>query len=165
MKIRYYKISYLVFYILMAISAIIFAMFVFVGFDHTTMLPNGTAPISYPQVTDLLIYWMYALTIICILCAVAAAVFQFVEGMKHNAGKTLRSLLGVVLIIALVVVSYLLASDAPLKMGDGSLFDNKFDLVLSDVALFTQYVLVGVAIICAIVSLTGVVRNSNKINA
>ena len=163
MKIRYYKISYIVFYILMAISAVIFALFVFVGYDHTTMLPNGTAPIGDPQFTDLLIYWMYALTGICILCAIGAALYQFVVGMKHNAAKTLRSLLGIVLIIALIFVAYLLSSNAPLPMSDGTIYEDKFNLVLSDVVLFTQYVLIGVAVICSIISLTGFVRNSNKI--
>lgn len=163
MKLPYYKISYWVFYLLMVISAIVFGVFVFVGYDNVSVI-SGTA-MTDPLNTDLLIYWMYILTALCILCALVATLYQFCVGMKYNPMKTLKSLSGLVLIAVVIFIAYLAADTTPIRLGTGVLVEANWELTITDVALYTQYVLVGAAVICAIVSLTNVVKSSNKIKA
>lgn len=161
MKQIYYKISYWVFYALIAISAVIFLMFCFVGYDNMESLPSGF--LRSPQYTDLLLYWMYFLVGVCILSTLVAALVQFALGLKDDPKKTLQSLLGLVLMVALLGVSYALADNTPIVKSDGQLCDQQWELLLTDTALYSQYVLIGVALVCALISLTGVVKVTNKV--
>lgn len=162
MKLKYYNISRYFFYLLMIVTAVILLLFYFVGYDNVTMIASGQA--IDPQFTDLLMYWMYALIGICLLCTIAAAIYKFYLGLKDNPKKTLKSLIGIALILVVLFISFLLADDTAVRTGEG-LFEEKQALILSDVVIYTQYVLVIAALLCTIVSLTGVIRTSNKIKA
>jgi hypothetical protein len=68
----------------------------------------------------------------------------------------MNSVIGILLVVALFGGAYALASDAPIRMADNSLFEDKFNLILSDVCIYVQYVLLAVSVLLTVVSLLGV---------
>ena len=59
------KASKIVFYISMAVSLAIIALFFFVGFGNTDIY-NGNE-LRSPMFTDALLYWIYVLTILAVV--------------------------------------------------------------------------------------------------
>ena len=157
------KISQYVFLGLMIASAVIFGMFLFVGYDNYETIAGKS--LVAPQYTDLLLYWMYALVAAGVLCVVLFVIEQFFAQLKSNPKAAMNGVIGIVLVVALFGVAYALASDAPIRMADNSLFEEKSMLILSDVCIYVQYVLLAVSVICTIVGLTGVFKAFNKIKA
>ncbi len=157
------KISSYVFYILMAASAVILGLFFFVGYDNYTTL-NGSSIVD-PQFTDHLIYWMYALVVIGIVLVIFFVIVKFFATLKTNPGQALKGCIGIALICALFGGAYAFASDAPLKMADGSAFDNKSDLILTDVCIYVQYVLLAASVFLTVISLVGILKKPQKIKA
>jgi hypothetical protein len=68
-------------------------------------------------------------------------------------------------VVALFGVTYAVASDEPMRMADGSLFEDKGQLVLSDVCIYVQYVLLAVATVCTALSIMSVSKSVNKVKA
>jgi hypothetical protein len=52
-----------------------------------------------------------------------------------------------------------------MRMADGSLFEDKGQLVLSDVCIYVQYVLLAVATVCTALSIMSVSKSVNKVKA
>ncbi len=156
------KISTYVFYVLMAVSAVVLLLFYFHGYDNTVMVAAG--PALDPAHTDLLMFWMYALLGICIFCAILFAVIQFFATLKTNPKSAIKGIASIVLFAALIGGAYALADDAPV-MNNGTAFEDSAILKFTDVCIFVQYVLLGITILCTLVSLTGVFRILNKVKA
>jgi hypothetical protein len=148
------KISSYVFAVMMIASAVILGLFFLVGYDNYITL-NGKSVVD-PQFTDLLMYWMYAMVAAGIVFVVLFVIAQFFATLKSNPGRAMNSVIGILLVVALFGGAYALASDAPIRMADNSLFEDKFNLILSDVCIYVQYVLLAVSVLLTVVSLLGV---------
>ena len=157
------KISSIVFAILMIVSAVVLGLFFLVGYDNYITLNNST--VVDPQFTDLLIYWMYALVAAGIGLVILFVIAQFFATLRTNPGNAIKGVVGIVLIVVLFGGAYALASDAPIRMADNTLFDDKGALVLSDVCIYVQYVLLAVSVFLTVISLLGVFKAANKIKA
>ncbi|MBE6294103.1 MAG: hypothetical protein E7090_05415 [Bacteroidales bacterium] len=156
------KLSTYVLYVLMAVSAVVLLLFYFHGYDNTVMVAAG--PALDPAHTDLLMYWMYALLVICILCAVLFALVQFFATLKTNPKSAIKGVASVVLFAALIGGAYAISDDAPV-MNNGKAFEDSAILKFTDVCIYVQYVLLSVTIVCTLVSLTGVFKVINKVKA
>ena len=104
---------------------------------------------------DLMLEWAYIL-----LAATAAAAILFpIIGIVQNPKAALRSLVGLIIVVVVIGISYVLASDVPVTGSDGVVFDNNLTLKLSDTGLFAAYAAMAVAILAAII---GEISNAFK---
>ena len=151
------KIASIVYYILIAVSAVVLVLFFCVGFGNQESLPSGFY--KSPQYTDLLMYWMYALAAICGVCTLAGAVTAKGGKIDSNMpawGKALATI-GLWLFIPVMVVAWFMSNATPIMTGTG-LYEDAFWLQATDAIIYTVYVLLGVTALALIVGLTGIFK-------
>ena len=151
------KIASIVYYILIAVSAVVLVLFFCVGFGNQESLPSGFY--KSPQYTDLLMYWMYALAAICGVCTLVGAVTAKGGKIDSNMpawGKALATI-GLWLFIPVMVVAWFMSSTAPIMTGTG-LYEDPFWLQATDAIIYTVYALLGVTALALIVGLTGIFK-------
>ncbi len=147
-----YKLSYYIFYVLMLLIVVVLGLFFGVGYD------NQVGGLTAPEHTETLIYFMYAMFGICVLVTVLGGLAQFAASFRDNPKGAIKSLLGLLLFAAVIVVSYIIASDAPLTMAGGTVFTDATLLKLSDMMIYSIYLLLGVTILVTVVNLTGIFK-------
>jgi len=140
-----YKVSYYVLYALFAIVLVVLGLFYFVGFDR--MVGEFNDPVH----TDTLLYLIYGILGLCILVTIVAAIFQFGSSFMDSPKKAIKSLLGLILLVLVLVVSYVMGSDTPVLTGDGPYTDS-FWLKISDMMIYSIYFLLGVTILAMLAS-------------
>ena len=151
------KIASIVYYILIAVSAVVLVLFFCVGFGNQESLPSGFY--KSPQYTDLLMYWMYALAAICGVCTLIGAVTAKGGKIDSNMpawGKALATI-GLWLFIPVMVVAWFMSNATPIMTGTG-LYEDAFWLQATDAIIYTVYVLLGVTALALIVGLTGIFK-------
>ncbi len=157
------KISSYIFIGLMVITAVVLVMFYGVGYDNQSSVTGG-AYVTDPQYTDLLMYWMYALMAITIVCVAVFGLMQFGANMIANPKGAIKSLGALLALLALFVVAYAFSSSAPILI-NGTVFEDTTILVLTDVCLYVLYILLAVSLAAAILSLLGAFKMFNKVKA
>lgn len=139
-----YKLSYYVLYVLFAVMIVVLGLFYFGGEMETPIVPE----MSNPANTDGLLYLIYGFLAVTVIMTVLAFLFQFGSALKDNPVKALKSLIGVILLAAVLVITWAMGSGEllDLKQYDGT--DNvPFWLKISDMFLYTIYTLLIVAIL------------------
>ena len=157
------KISSYIFYFLMAATAVVLLLFYGVGYDNMSAVTGG-AYVTDPEYTDLLMYWMYVLMVVGIVCVAVFGCLQFFANLKNDPKGAVKSVGAVVAMVALFVAAYAVSSDAPILINNTA-FEDKNILVLADVCIYVQYDLLTVCLAAAILSLLGVFKGFNKIKA
>ena len=157
------KISTYIFGVLIIVSVVVCGLFFFVGFDNYSTI-NGKSLVD-PVNTDALIYWMYALVAIGIVLLTIFILKQFFVNLKDSPKDAIKGLLGALLVVALFGAAYALASSDPIKMASGEWFEDQDKLILSDVCIYVQYVLLGVATLFTALSIMNVSKSVNKVKA
>lgn len=150
------------FYVLMAVTVVALGMFFLVGYDNTMMLAQGA--MTAPENLDLLMYWMYALTGMCILCVMFSTSKQFVSMVRTDVKGAIKGAIYLILLVALFGVSYAMASEETVVV-NGLAFEDTTILKFTDLCIYPQYVLLLVTTVCTVVALTGVIKAANKIKA
>ena len=90
-----------------------------------------------------LIYLMYILFFVAIIATVVGVLFQFGAALKDNPGAALKSLIGLVILVAVVVISWTMGSEEPLVIPGYSGTENvPFWLKLTDMFLYSILYLV-----------------------
>ena len=151
------KIASIVYYALLAISVVVLVLFFCVGFGNMESLPSGYY--KSPQFTDLLMYWMYALAVICGACTVYGAVTAKggqVDSNMPKWGKTLATV-SLWLFVPVMIVTWFLGSKAPIMTGTG-LYEDAFWLQATDAIIYTVYVLLVVTAVALVASLSGIFK-------
>lgn len=142
MKIQ--KISGSVLYVMLAVTLVILGLFFFGGENPNPIVPE----MAQPNYTDPLIYWMYILLAITILVTIVAAIFQFASNFMDAPKAAIRSLLGLIALIAVMTVSWSIGSEQALVMQGYSGTENvPFWLKLTDMFLYTIYFLMGATVL------------------
>lgn len=126
-------------YLFLAISVVIMALF-------AAGIGDGV---------DYMLYWAYVLLGLCIAAVIILPLMQVIENPKGAVG----SLLGFAAVAVVVGVSYALSTDVPVVNSAGGMFENPFELRLSDTGLYTTYFTLAATIL---VSVGGEVRNMLK---
>lgn len=147
-----YKVSYYALYVMMALIIIVLAMFFCVGYN------NPVGEYNAPEHTETLIYFMYLMFGVCVAVTIIGALAQFVSGLKDNPKGAMKSLFGLILFVAVLIVAYAISSDSPLQMASGEIYTDTFFLKLSDMMIYSIYVLLGVAAVATVLNLTGIFR-------
>ena len=111
-----------------------------------------------PEHTETLIIFMYAMTAICVLVTVFGALAKFVSGLKDNPKGAIKSLVALVLFVGVIAVCYGMASEEPLTMADGSVFEDTMWLKLTDTMIYVMYFLLTVTGVATLVNLSGIFK-------
>ena len=153
MKVRIQKVSGTVLYVMLAITLVILGMFFFGGETPLDQRLVADTAMEEPAQTDALIYWMYILFGIAVIITIAAAIYQFVTGFIDSPMTAIKSLLGLILIIVVLVISWAMGSDQPLVMPGYDGAENvPFWLKVTDMFLYTIYFLLGATVLAMLFS-------------
>lgn len=149
-----YKASYYALYAMFVIILIVMALFFFGGnATGDAVIPGVDPEMWQPAQTDSLLYLMYALFALAVAATVIAAIFQFCAALKDNPANAIKSLLGLVLLVIVFIVSWFMGDGTPLQIQGYSGTDNVyFWLKLTDMFLYSIYILLFVTVVAIIVS-------------
>lgn len=147
-----YKVSYYLFYVLMALILIVLGLFFCVGYD------NMQGEYNAPEHTETLMYLMYGMIVLGVVVTVGDALMQFVAGLKDNPKGAVKSLVSLALFVAVIVIAYGMASDAPLTLANGEEFTDTMLLKLSDTIIYVIYFLLVAAGAVTLINLSGIFK-------
>ena len=157
MKDKCSKIASIVLAALFVLSAAVLVVFFTVGFNETGSVASGI--VQWPKFTDLLMYLMYFLVALCLICTIVGAFIAKgakIDSQMPKAAGVLRGI-GSLLFVPLLIAGYFLGSSAPVRTGQG-IYDNAFGCVATDALLYTIYALVVVTLLGLILNLTGIFK-------
>ncbi|MDL2247882.1 hypothetical protein LJC05_04045 [Bacteroides sp. OttesenSCG-928-J23] len=144
-----YKVSYYILYAIFAVIIVVLCLFYFGGEMATPIVPDMSNP-AYTETLLMLIYGLFGITV---LATIVAFLFQFGAALKDNPVAALKSLIGVILLIALLVVTWTIGSDEPLVIVGYEGTDNvPFWLKLTDMFLYSIYFLFAATVVAMIFS-------------
>lgn len=150
---HFYKVSYGILYALLGCIVLVSILFFSIGYDNP--MPDGY---NHPLGTDLLLYLIYVMLGLSLLTALCAVVFQFVHSWRQSRKRTYRLFVGIGLFIALLLTCLLCASSTPLTV-NGSLYAHALWLKVTDMLLYAIYFLLGLAVLCILLAVTGAFRH------
>ena len=139
-----YKVSYYVFYVCIALILVVLALFFGVGYNQT-----NAAGLVEPANTPALIFLMYGLF----------AVTQFGAALRDNPKAAIKSFLGVILLVVLLIVTYNAGASDAVVLGDGTSFSDATMLKVTDMFLYSTYILFAVAAIGVLLNLSGIFKS------
>ena len=125
-----YKVSYYIFYVLIALILVVLGLFFGVGYN------NPMGEYNAPEHTETLIFLMYALFAICVLVTVLGSLALFVSGLKDDPKGAVKSILAVILFAAVLGGTYAIGSAEPITMGDGKVFEDASMLKITDMMIY-----------------------------
>ncbi|WP_455672050.1 hypothetical protein [Phocaeicola sp.] len=146
-----YKMSYYALYACIALILVVFVMFYAVGYN------NPVGEYNEPAHTETLIYLMYAMFAICVAVTLIGAIAQFGAALRDNPKSAIKSLLGIVLLVVVLAVSYSIGSDASVMTGTGA-YTDAFWLKITDMLIYSIYLLLGVAAVGTLINLSGIFK-------
>ena len=148
-----YKVSYYVFYVCIALILVVLGMFFGVGYNET-----NAAGLVEPANTPALMYLMYGMFAVTVIATLIGAIAQFGGALKDNPKGAVKSLLGLILLVLLLIVTYNIGSSETVVLGDGSEYSDVTMLKVSDMLLYSTYVLFGIAAIGTLINLSGIFK-------
>lgn len=154
------KVSKIAFYIAMAVSVVLIALFFLVGFNEMETINNND--LRSPQFTDALLYWIYALTVLAVVLVLIFSVISFAKNFKESPLGAIKGLAGILLLVLLFVVSYFLASETPIYVNGKPLGDSDGNpitastYVLTDVLIYVQYMLLAACVAATLFAMLGI---------
>ena len=148
-----YKVSYYVFYVCVALILVILGIFYGVGYDQT-----NAAGLVEPANTEALMMLMYGMFAVTVVATLVGAIAKFGSNLKDNPMGAVKSLLGLLFLVILLVVSYNMGSSDTIVLGDGTEFSDAVMLKVSDMLIYAIYVLFGLAAIGTLINLTGIFK-------
>ena len=141
-----YRVSYYVLYAVFAVVVVVLGLFYFGG-EGEQLVPEMSNPVH----TDTLLYLMYGLLGLTVAITVAGFIVQFGAALKDNPMAALKSLLGVVLLVVVMIIAWSMGSEEPLVMSGYDGTENvPFWLKLTDMFLYTLYFLIAACIVAII---------------
>ena len=147
-----YKVSYYIFYVLIALILVVLGLFFGVGYN------NPMGEYNAPEHTETLMFLMYAMLTVCVLVTVLGGLAQFATSLKDDPKGAVKSLVALALFAAVLIGAYVMGSEEPLTMADGSQFTDVTMLKLSDMMIYAIYLLLGVTGIATLVNLSGIFK-------
>lgn len=104
---------------------------------------------------DAMLYWAYVLLGLTVASVIILPLLNVISNPKGAAS----SLLGLVIVAAVLGVTYSMASDAPIVNSAGGFFEDSLELKLSDMGLYTTYFTMATTILIVV---GGEIRNIFK---
>lgn len=105
-----------------------------------------------PKYADVLLYWQYILFGLTFLAAIILGIYQFIATFKSNPKGGVMGLVVILLFAALMFLSYSFGDTTPLNIlnTDAQVYNVPFWLKITDMWLYTTYVLTGLVVIAII---------------
>ena len=149
-----YKVSYYALYVMFAIILVVLGMFFFGGdAQGDAVLMSVDSEMWHPAQTDALIYLLYGLLAVAGIATIGGVVFQFGSALKDNPGAALKSLIGLIILVAVVVIAWAMGSEEPLNIPGYDGTDNvPFWLKITDMFLYSIYILFAGTVLAIIFS-------------
>ena len=147
-----YKVSYYIFYVLIALILVVLGLFFGVGYN------NPMGDYNAPQHTETLIFLIYGFLALCLLVTVLGGLAQFALSLKDDPKGAVKSLVAIALFAGVLVGAYVMGSDEPLTMASGETFTDATMLKLSDMMLYAIYLLLTVTGVATLVNLSGIFK-------
>ena len=157
------KISQRVFYCLLGLAALVFALFFLVGYD----MPFEENPdFNAPLFSNVLLFLMWALFVL----AFCLAVYSIVNSYRKNASKEkmvhgipAKKIFHITWIgtLVLLVATFLLGSSSPMLI-NGNEYGDWLWLKLSDMFVFTSLLMLLGAIVAVLFGATRYVRKNKR---
>ena len=126
---------------LLAITAIVCLLFYLGG------NVDPTAEIPEPVYTDLLLNFTYVLFALAFIAAIVSAVTMFITKIAANPKSAMVAFIGVGALALLMILTYALGDTTPLKILGFDGDQTSFNLRLTDMCLYSSYILFGIAVI------------------
>ncbi len=147
-----YKVSYYALYVMFAAIILVLLLFYLGGDAQGNAVLMGVDPDMWqPARTDAMLWLIYVMIGLAVACTLVAAFFQFAAALKDNPASAIRSLLGLILLAAVMVVSWFLGSDKVMNIPGYEGTDNvPFWLQFSDMFIYAIYFLLGATIVAII---------------
>ncbi|MBQ8500848.1 MAG: hypothetical protein IJ494_00865 [Bacteroides sp.] len=152
-----YKLSYYVLYAMFAAIIAVIILF-FAGGNATgdEVLASVDPDMWQPAQTNALLYLTYALFVLAVVVTIIGVAYQFVAALKDNPAAAVKSLAGVLVLVAVVVISWVMGSDQPLNiLGYEGAHNVPFWLKLADMLIYSTYILLAGVVLAM---LAGVIR-------
>ena len=149
-----YKVSYYVFYVCIALILVVLALFFGVGYNQT-----NAAGLVEPANTPALIFLMYGLFAVTVFSTLIGALIQFGAALRDNPKAAIKSFLGVILLVVLLIVTYNAGASDAVVLGDGTSFSDATMLKVTDMFLYSTYILFAVAAIGVLLNLSGIFKS------
>lgn len=122
--------------ILAGISLAVFAIFFFGGSELDAKDNKVYA------FTDILLYWVYALGGIAIITVLGFVLKDFFAKLSTNPKEAFAGIAGVLALVALLVITYIMGDDTPLKLNEeAQRFNSTGWLKATDMFIYTTYFL------------------------
>ena len=156
-----YKVSYYALYAMFAIILIVLGLFYLGGDAQGADVIAGVDPEMWqPANTNALLMLIYGLfglaagqAVRTNILSVVAAVFQFGAALKDSPANAIKSLLGLVLLVVVLVIAWAAGDGTPMNIPGYDGTDNvPFWLKLTDMFLYSIYILLFVTIVAIIAS-------------
>ena len=147
-----YKVSYYIFYVLIALILVVLGLFFGVGYN------NPMGDYNAPQHTETLIFLIYGFLALCLLVTVLGGLAQFALSLKDDPKSAVKSLVAIALFAGVLVGAYVMGSDEPLTMASGETFTDATMLKLSDMMLYAIYLLLAVTGVATLLNLFGIFK-------
>ncbi len=138
------KVSSSILVALSAISLVVFAVFYFGGSEINA---EGNKVYAF---TDLLLYWSYVLLGLAALSTLGFALKSLVESFGRNPKNALISVGGFLALVALLLVTYMMGDATPIPGNDEGGFNTEGWLKLTDMWIYSTYVLVGLNVLAVL---------------
>lgn len=147
-----YKVSYYVLYAMFAAIVVVMCLFYLGGEMETPLVTTSNT--SNPAYTDTLLYLIYGLLGFAVIITIIGFVLQFGAALKDNPANAIKSLIGVILFVVVLVVAWAMGSDQSLDIVgfEGTENRDPFWLKLTDMFLYSIYFLLAVNVLGMIFS-------------
>ena len=90
-----------------------------------------------------ILWWLYGIVAI----GIVAALLSPIKNMITNPKAALKTLIGLVVAVAVIGGCYALSSAAPVPNSAGGFFENALELKFTDTVLYLAYLVLGVSIL------------------
>ena len=144
--------------ILFVLSAAVLVMFFGVGYGDTEYLNNST--LTAPRYTGVLLIWLYSLVVICAGAIVVFGIAAAFRSLKTKTKGAKTGFAGIVFLLTFAIIgaSYFLADTTAVRLGNKELVETPWELILSDMCLYSIYALVVVSLLCSLMSMLGIFK-------
>ncbi len=147
-KFKIQRASGLVLTVMLVISLVIFGLFFWGGETPMEQRVVADPTLSEPLYTDAILYWNYVLFVLGVIAMLVGALYKFGSTFIDSPKTALKSLVGLIALILVLVVTWAIGDATPLVMPGYEGTENvPFWLKISDMFLYTIYIQVVVMIL------------------
>lgn len=99
----------------------------------------ATYDADQPKVVTAGLDFMFNFSVVIIFLTAAAAILMPIVGIIQNPQKSIKSLIGLGIIVVVFLVAYAMSSEETITVASGKVLDNVFELKFADTAMYATY--------------------------